>query len=52
MSGAAAGAAAYLKRTPQAFQKIMAKGEIPKHYVTERVILFNRKELDECLLGR
>lgn len=45
-------AAAYLKRTPKAFEKIVAAGEIPKHYLTERGILFSRKELDEWLLGR
>jgi excisionase family DNA binding protein len=45
-------AAAYLKRTPKAFEKIVAQGEIPKHYLTERGILFSRKELDEWLMGR
>ena len=45
-------AAAYLKKTPRAFEKIVAKGEIPKHYLTERGILFSRKELDEWLMGR
>ena len=48
----AEGAAAYLKRTPKAFEKVVAKGDIPKHYVTERGILFSRKELDECLMER
>jgi excisionase family DNA binding protein len=45
-------AAAYLKRTPKAFEKVVAAGEIPRHYLTERVILFSRKELDEWLMGR
>ncbi len=45
-------AAAYLRRTPKAFEKVVAKGEIPKHYLTERGILFSRKELDEWLMGR
>jgi excisionase family DNA binding protein len=45
-------AAAYLKRTPKAFEKIVAKGEIPRHYLTERGILFSRKELDEWLMER
>ena len=45
-------AAAYLKKTPKAFEKIVARGEIPKHYLTERGILFSRKELDEWLLER
>jgi hypothetical protein len=41
----------YLKRMPKTFE-IVAKGEIPKHYLTERGILFFRKELDEWLTGR
>ena len=45
-------AAAYLKRTSKAFEKIVSQGEIPKHYLTERGILFSRKELDEWLMGR
>ena len=45
-------AAAYLKRTPKAFEKIIAKGEIPRHYITERGILFNCKELNEWLMER
>ena len=45
-------AAAYLRRSPKAFEKVVAKGEIPKHYVTERGILFSRKELDEWLMER
>jgi hypothetical protein len=45
-------AASYLKRTPKAFEKVFAKGEIPKHYLTERGILFSRKELDEWLMER
>ncbi len=45
-------AASYLQRTPKAFEKIVAKGEIPRHYITERGILFNRKALDEWLMGR
>ncbi|WP_273843865.1 helix-turn-helix domain-containing protein [Rubrobacter calidifluminis] len=45
-------AAAYLKKTPKAFEKVVAQGEIPKHYLTERGILFSRKELDEWLLSR
>ena len=32
----AEGAAAYLKRFPEAFQKVVAKGEIPKPSATER----------------
>ena len=45
-------AAAYLKKTPNAFEKVVAKGEIPRHYLTERGILFSRRELDEWLLRR
>ena len=45
-------AAAYLRRSPKAFEKVVAKGEIPKHYLTERGILFSRKELDQWLMER
>lgn len=45
-------AARYLKRTPKAFEKVAAAGEIPKHYLTERGILFSHKELDEWLMAR
>ena len=45
-------AAYYLKRTPKTFRNIVAAGEIPKHYLTERGILFSRKELDEWLINR
>lgn len=45
-------AAAYLKRTTKTFRNIVAAGEIPKHYLTERGILFSRKELDEWLMSR
>jgi excisionase family DNA binding protein len=45
-------AAAYLKRTPKTFRNIVAAGEILKHYLTGRGILFSRKELDEWLMSR
>ncbi len=45
-------AAAYLQRTPKTFRNIVAAGEIPRHYLTERGILFSRKELDEWLMSR
>jgi len=45
-------AAAYLKRTPKTFRNIVASGEIPKHHLTERGILFSRKELDKWLIDR
>jgi len=44
--------AAYLKRTPKAFENVVAKREIPKDYLTERRILFSRKALNEWLMGR
>jgi excisionase family DNA binding protein len=45
-------AAAYLKRTPKTFRNIVAAGEIPKHYLTERGVLFSRKEIDAWLMSR
>lgn len=45
-------AAAYLKRTPKTFRNIVAAGEIPRHYLTERGVLFSRRELDEWLMKR
>jgi hypothetical protein len=50
---AAEEAAVYLKRrTPKTFRNIVAAGEIPRHYLTERGILFSRKELDEWFINR
>jgi hypothetical protein len=48
----AEGAAVYLKRTPKTFRNIVAAGEIPRHYLMERGILFSRRELDEWLINR
>ena len=45
-------AAAYLKKTPKVFGHIVVAGEIPRHYLTERGILFSRKELDQWLIDR
>lgn len=46
-------AAAYLAcRTDDSFEKIAARTDIPKHRLTERVILYNRAELDAWLMGR
>lgn len=46
-------AAAYLAgRTEDSFEKISAKTDIPKHRLTERVILYNRAELDAWLMSR
>ena len=36
-------AAAYLKKTPKAFEKVVAEGEIPKRYRTEWGIHFSCK---------
>jgi sarcosine oxidase gamma subunit len=43
-------AAAYLKKTPKAFEKILARGAIPEHYPTERGVLFSHQKLDEWLM--
>lgn len=45
-------AAAYLNRTPKTFRNIVATEDVPRHYLTERGILFSRKEIDEWLMGR
>lgn len=45
-------AARYLGKSPDAFEKVVARGEIPRHYLTERNILFSRTELDAWLMGR
>lgn len=45
-------AAAYLGKSKHAFQKAVAQEGIPKHYLTGRCPLFNRRELDEWLLRR
>lgn len=45
-------AAAYLKKTPKTFRNIVAAEDVPRHYLTERGVLFSRKELDEWLMGR
>lgn len=45
-------AASYVKRSETAFSNIVAAGGIPKHYLTERGILFNRNEVDDWLMGR
>lgn len=42
-------AAAYLQRTPGAFKELV---EVPKHYLSERGILYSRAELDAWLMGR
>lgn len=46
-------AAVYLAgRTEDSFEKISARTDIPKHRLTERVILYNRAELDAWLMSR
>ena len=45
-------AAAYLNRTPGAFKELVRTESIPKHYLSERGILYNRAELDAWLMGR
>ena len=45
-------AAAYLKKTPKTFRNIFATEDVPRHYLTERGILFSRKEIDEWLMRR
>ncbi len=45
-------AAAYLQRTPGAFKELVRTEEVPKHYLSERGILYSRKELDAWLMGR
>lgn len=44
--------AAYLKKNPKTFRNIVAAEDVPRHYLTERGVLFNRKEIDEWLLKR
>ncbi len=45
-------AAAYLGKTRHAFNKILAETDLPRHYLTPRSPLFNRREIDEWLMGR
>ena len=45
-------AAAYLGKSIHAFQKAVAQESVPRHYLTGRRPLFNRRELDDWLLGR
>lgn len=45
-------AARYLGKSQDSFEKVVAWGEVPRHYLTERNILFSRTELDARLMGR
>jgi hypothetical protein len=44
--------AAYLKKSPKTFRNIVTTEDVPRHYLTERGILFSRKEIDDWLMGR
>lgn len=46
----AEGARLHLKRTKKQFERIAHK--LPRHYVSERGILYNVRELDEWLMSR
>ena len=46
----AEGARSHLKRTRKQFERIAP--HLPRHYVSERGILYNVKELDAWLMGR
>lgn len=45
-------AAAYLNRTPGAFRELVRTEGVPRHYLSERGILYNRAELDAWLMER
>ena len=45
-------AAAYLGKSRHAFQKAVVQENVPRHYLTGRRPLFNRREVDEWLLSR
>ena len=45
-------AAAYLGKSRHAFQKAVAQESVPRHYLTGRRPLYNRRELDDWLLSR
>ena len=46
----AEGARLHLKRTKKQFERIAP--QLPRHYVSERGILYNIRELDEWLMNR
>ncbi len=46
----AEGAAGHLKRSKKQFERIAP--QLPRHYVSERGILYNLRELDERLMSR
>ena len=45
-------AATYLGKSQNAFQKAVAQEGVPRHYLTGRRPLYNRRELDDWLLSR
>lgn len=45
-------AAAYLQRTPGASKELVRTEEVPKHYLSERGILYSRSELDSWPMSR
>lgn len=46
-------AAAYLGfKSVQAFEKVVSREGVPRHYVSGRKPLYNRAELDDWLMGR
>lgn len=46
----AEGARLHLKRTRKQFERVSA--QLPRHYISERGILYNVRELDEWLMSR
>lgn len=46
----AEGARLHLKRTKKQFERIAP--QLPRHYVSERGILYNVREIDEWLMNR
>ncbi|MDP9439887.1 MAG: helix-turn-helix domain-containing protein [Actinomycetota bacterium] len=45
-------AASYLRRTPEAFRKLVEREGVPRHFLTGRNALFSRTELDRWLKKR
>ena len=46
----AEGTRLHLKRTKKQFERIVP--QLPRHYVSERGILYNVREIDEWLMSR
>jgi hypothetical protein len=44
--------AVFLRKTRKALDHLLATTNLPRHYVTERGILFSRREVYEWVLGR